>query len=182
MEDYNNYNTYINILSFATFRGYTIKHNTIPENEYLRFKINNHITIECNELIIILMKKRQKTKSDQIIRDINSLTNKYNRAIIFVDELYKQSIINKININCEFYKYENFLINIIQHDIVPKARIITNEEFESRYPLIKINECKYIKEHDIMCIWLNAHVGQIIEIDNISEQCIISNDIRIVVK
>jgi DNA-directed RNA polymerase subunit H (RpoH/RPB5) len=175
------YDLYLNIVSFVKFRGYNITSEILNEETFNKNKKYVTLTIETDGPIIILTKYiLQNMKSDSIIREINNLSKGFNEIIVFAKDPTKIGSIGNINGSVSVYAYENFIINIMKSDLIPKHEIISDEQFYKETNL-KTKNIPMISENEIISIWLNAKKGNIVKIYNISQHSGIAIYYRVVV-
>jgi len=92
-------------------------------------------------------------------KDIDSL-------ILITKFKFNSYILNKLkelNIEVEFFSFNNFYFNLIEHDLVPKHEILT-EKYEKIIKEKFNNKLPLIKKTDPICKYYNCKSGQVLKI------------------
>lgn len=141
---------------------------------------------EKTKLIIKLLPQKvtSVSKTSNIVDFLN--THKKYHNIIIVKELSKKAdqVIKSNYPNTEVFLEENLLINIVDHDLVPKHEILTKEEAETfyeKYNCKKRNMPKILTS-DPVARYYNMKIGDICRIIRPSETSGYTVTYRLVIK
>ena len=149
-----------NIINFNdTFNN--IKKNYDINNESIKFTINN-----IDYVIKIINRSITGRKIEDIEQIIDMYKNDYKFLIVQSINIKNTDLLNKIN-NLEIFTIDELLVNIIDHHLVPKHRLLNNNEkdkFLEEYD-IKSKNLPRIYVTDPIARYYNAKIGDIMEIE-----------------
>lgn len=179
------YNQYLNIFEFATYRHFTAKNEKLDITNFKKeISLNEYLLTEwvnsAGKLVMIYLFAidskyvKQSSSLYQILNKIKKPT-----SIILISKIpfkiYALRVINEFkHLNIKSYLHSNF------DTVIPKGprchlhRILSKEEID-----IILNEEIYrqlynlpkIFEEDAQCIWIGAEVGDVIEVRIPSDIC-----------
>ena len=105
-----------------------------------------------------------------LIGKVINLINKIEIMIIIDDDNYNPKLLNKYikqdNIICDLYKYSIFALDLPNHILSPKIKILSQKEIEQvlEYEKINIKSLPIIYHNDPQIIWNGGITGQVVEI------------------
>ncbi len=174
-----------NIYNMLRYRG--IEHLT--DNDLNKFKDNNDKEYFINDNIMIFFVDALNKKVALKIEN-DMIENKITHSIIISDKIThttKKYIINNLNTKeflIEMFLYQELKINISEHILVRKHKIIDNNtksELLNKYKIVK-EMLPQILITDPMCRYVGGKLGDIIQI-NRNEETIGNNKyFRLVVR
>lgn len=150
---YNSYN--FDDIYKSALKNYDINNNLI------KFSLDN-----INYIIKIINRDISGRKFEDIEQFIDIFKNDYKFLIVQSINIKNLDLLNKIN-NLEIFTLDQLLVNIIDHHLVPKHRLLSNDEKDKlleEYD-IKIKNLARIYVSDPIARYYNAQIGDIMEIE-----------------
>ena len=147
-------------VNFDEIFDLAIKNHDI-NNNIIKFSLDN-----TNFVIKIINRTITGKKIEDIEQFIDIYKNDYKFLIVQSINLKNVDLLNKIT-NLEIFTIDELLVNIIEHHLVPKHRLLTNDEKElllQEYD-IKTKNLARIYITDPIARYYNAKIGDIMEIE-----------------
>ncbi len=148
-----------NKLNFNDIYNNIMKNYDI-NNESVKFNLNNE-----EYIIKIINRAITGRKIEDIEQLIDIYRNNYKFLIVQSINIKNNDLLNEIS-NLEVFTIDELLVNIIEHHLVPKHRLLTEDEkniFLKEYN-IKQKNLPRIFVSDAIARYYNAKVGDIMEI------------------
>ena len=184
-----------NIIDMLKLRDYDVdKYSNFTVNELEILMENEQLDIEAcqiknptQKVIVKYLWKQTKIKTPSLVKEINAVIennnitdkNKSEYEIIIVSKDKKSESLQKVldEYNSKYYiQYfwiKTLMYNIMEHEFVPKHRILNNEEKDAirkKYN-IQNNQMPIIHRNDAVAQYLGMRAGDICEITRQSETC-----------
>lgn len=147
---------------------------TSEENFYLTHKLDD----KTNKMFIFFPNSKEKVGVETVrlyLKDMEK--ERVKNALIIVKEsitTFAKAEFNKYpQYTVEFFKDTDLLVNILEHSLVPKHRLISSQEKEMlcKQMNIKTTDLPKIISNDPISRFYGAKKGQVFEITRNSETC-----------
>ena len=117
------------IVLLISFKTIAINQDQLISEKDLYYLFKNSLK-KWNENVIFLDKKKSMAKITTNNNGVYSLKSTFKEGSIIINPLYKNNLVNKINIEYDLKIYNNFLIDLIVHhykDLENKFSIIIDK-------------------------------------------------------
>lgn len=152
------YNIYQNLFKFIEYRNFNKLDEILSEEEFeTEIKTQNYVKIKCKEVDIILFEE------DVVNKFISDILKKNKSEFVII--ITKDVSIKVIPENVKNYFHRHFKIVIPNHVLVPKYKILNNEEKQEileKYLICEGKELPIMLITDPMSIWLGCKPGQVL--------------------
>ena len=138
-----------------------VKKNFDINNESVKFNLNG-----INYVIKIINRSITGRKIEDIEQLIDQYKNDYKFLIVQSINIKNTDLLNEIS-NLEVFTIDELLVNIIEHHLIPKHRLLSEEDKNKlleEYD-IKQKNLPRIYVSDIIARYYNAKIGDIMEIE-----------------
>ena len=155
-------------------------------NEVIK-KYNNlsyfEIKLLSNDTLYVLLIETKITSLKKI-DNIDDLLENNNKKIFIVNSIQNKIWQLLVDNNIEVFYFNEFLINIVDHDLVPEHILLKDKEKEEFLKLYnnQISKIPYILQNDPITRYYNAKINDIFKIKRVSLTSGISYYYRIVKK
>jgi len=153
-----------NTVKFDEFYNNIINNNDIKYN-IIKFTLDN-----INYVVKFMNISSSGKKFEDLEQFITTYKNEY-KFLIINDNITQKKLDDINNIyNLEVFVQNELLINIIEHELVPKHRLLTNNEKELflNENDVKIEDLSRIYVSDPIARYYKAKIGDIMEIERIT--------------
>jgi DNA-directed RNA polymerase subunit H (RpoH/RPB5) len=155
------FNIYNNLLEFINFRNLNLIDKIYNKDEFEQMiNMDNYFKIETDKMTIILIHYNEYINSKFILEFLKK--NKSTKETIIVTE---KVISKNLPPDVKNYFYKHFRIIVPNHILVPKYKILTEEECDillKKQLICKKSEMQNIYSNDAMMIWIGANPGDIV--------------------
>lgn len=165
------------VIEMIADRGYEISEEQIPFSEfsglYHTGKIDIHVVNKDKEVYVKFLtayKTKPNSIRDMITEIKDEIFTKLHNNLIIVTLTKPNNTILKIKneyTNIEFFWLNRLIINITQHQYVPKHELISKEEIPGiikKFNLADIHQLPLIDRNDPVCRYYNFKSGNICKI------------------
>jgi len=149
-----------NNIKFDDIYKYAIKNYDI-NNDIIKFTLDN-----INYIIKIINRAITGKKMEDVYQFISTYKNEY--KFLIVESITQKNLVTLNDLfNLEIFTINELLINIIDHELVPKHRLLTDTEKESLFNEydIKNKDMARILVSDPIARYYRAKIGDIMEIE-----------------
>lgn len=160
------------LLEMLKDRNYTTDQHQIPLNQF-QLKDVSSLKFVCHDINNLPVgihfiddEKIGKSSIERVIEYYKSLNINHLILVVSVKMSSACSQIINNSIKVEIFKDEELMFNITKHELVPKHRIVSNEEKLQLFKQLKIcdEQMPKILKRDPVCRYLGANSGDVIEI------------------
>lgn len=179
---------YNNIINQINYSGGTTEHKPMNDKKFIsELNAHDYITIEAKnrdnlDQLYILIKEdsRYEKKSGEMKTLISRFNTGKNLIIKYVTKIPFGTMLTSAmidvmaenpNLWIENHLYRTFLIFIPKHNLVPKQKILSEDEVIKFENKLKTSREFFpdIRSDDVIAVWLGAKKDQIIQANAISE-------------
>lgn len=169
----NLFNIYCNILEFLKYRKLELKDNIVNKEEFNKeIELEHFYIINTDKYKIILFNYNDYINT-KFINDVIKKELKKDKNTEFII-ITQTRILKTLPSNVENYFYKHFKIVVPKHILVPKYKILSNDEKNKvleKQLISKQQEIPNILKDDAMVIWLGAKPGDILYEEFQLENC-----------
>ena len=134
---------------------------------YIKYFLNSKIRMSNIQQLIINMKEELLEENDElIIITKDKLSNELNLDSVF------ETLLNIDKMFVQVFWLDTLIINITKHQLVPKHRIVTEQEKEQlldKYSITSYNQLPVILKTDAVAKYYGMRRGNVVEITRPSE-------------
>lgn len=172
-------NVYKTLHEMLNDRKYKIKYNNFTDEEMLNLYNTENCKVEClsgdRKLLAVIYDSEnyQKISLDNIKKIINTHDlienkNKITNFILIINTKLtyrgEKEIYQLKNIDSEIFYFDDLHYNIMNHELQPKFKLLTDKECEKVKNTYKKTRLPFIKSTDKVTKYFNAKLGDVFEI------------------
>ncbi len=155
------FNIYNNLIEFIKYRNLVLNDDILEKSDFeILMYDQNYIKYNLNDNMIILFFNYNDNVNSKFISDI--IKKNKNHEIIIIT---KSIVLKTLPINVKNYFYKHFKIIVPNHILVPKYKILNDEEKNkvlNKWLIAKTSNLMLMNDDDAMAIWTGAKVGDIL--------------------